>query len=308
MSKARAGARGEKECRVMPILLILGPIFGIAAIAMLVAHGHKGSGALQGKAPAQAQATQQFELDHGMPEAVVHQVLTALVHDQEPSQLEALARELSAKYPLAASELHAKATTLRGGASAIARASLPLPPFPAGAQQQGGAPTGAASSADMGEAALILQAAMKAYAQETDPVELEGFAESIRTKYPTATVLLVGRARELRAAQTAADAAGGTPPAGVLGSLAMPSAVPSPTKPTTYQVQAGDTPTVIAEKLARDGRRWPELVAANPAKPTAPDGSFASLRAGETLHVPPTWNAPMTSPAHTNGLPKEAHL
>jgi hypothetical protein len=58
--------------------------------------------------------------------------------------------------------------------------------------------------------------------------------------------------------------------------------------PATYQVQPGDTVSRITEKLGH-GTAWRELVTANPAKETAPDGNFASLHAGETLTLPASW-------------------
>jgi hypothetical protein len=283
----------------MPVLFILGPIFGIAALAIIVAHAHKGS------AKPHAQTTsppdgQHFEIDHGMPDDLVHRVLTALVHEEEATQLDVLAGELGGKYPIAASELHAKATALRVAATetsptaAVAKAH---------ASASSAIPT---ETPDTGDAALILQAAMRAYAQETDPVSLEGFAESIRAKYPTATVLLLGRAREIRAAQAIPNATVVPPEPGAVGASA-PVAAPPPAKPSAYLVQPGDTPAVIAERLAHDGKRWPELVAANPNKPTAPDGSFATLRPGESLSLPASWGAPPAPLAHATALPKDVH-
>ena len=284
----------------MPVLFILGPIFGIAALAIIVAHAHKGS------TKPHAQTTsppdgQHFELDHGMPDDLVHRVLTALVHEEEATQLDALAGELGAKYPIAASELHAKATALR-----VAATESSPPPAAVAAPHAGASSAAPAATPDTGDAALILQAAMRAYAQETDPVSLEGFAESIRAKYPTATVLLLGRAREIRAAQAIPNATVAPPEPGAVGASA-PVAAPPSAKPSTYVVQPGDTPTVIAERLAHDGKRWPELVAANPSKPTAPDGSFATLRPGEPLSLPASWGAPPTPQAHATALPKDVH-
>ncbi len=272
----------------MPFLFILGPIFGLAALVALVSHGSKSPVATK-KGTAAPTPQQQFELDHGMPEEVVHEVLTALVHGQVPADLDALSRQIAAKYPIAASELRAKAAGLLV-ASGTASPAL-----------------------DTGQAAVILQAAMKAYAQEQDPVELEGFAESIRDKYPTATILLVGRARELRAAAQPTSPSAAVPGASPapLASLALPSpaaTAPIPVKAATYVVQTGDTPSAIAEKLVRDGKRWPELVAANSGKPTMADGNFVSLRPGETLTLPPSWSAPSAPQAPPNGLSvAEAH-
>jgi hypothetical protein len=274
----------------MPVLFILGPIFGIAAIAIIVAHAHKGSSSARPQSSPTPNG-QHFELDQGMPENLVHQVLTALVHEEEAAQLDALAQQIGAKYPIAASELHAKATALRVAAN---EGGSPPPAAVAARAHANTSSAATTSSPDTGDAALILQAAMRAYAQETDPVSLEGFAESIRAKYPTATVLLLGRAREIRAQTGTAATAPSPDPAAV--SAPPTVATGSPTKPTVYAVQAGDTPTVIAERFARDGKRWPELVTANPGKPTAADGSFATLRQGESLNLPASWAAASTAP------------
>ena len=300
----------------MPFLLIFGPIFGVVAFAAFVAHGHKTLALASAAKNAGAPATQHFELDRGMPDATAHQVLEALVHDQEPAQLQALAHELGAKYPIAASELYAKAAALGGSKVAAAAPSPSTSHSPAGAAAETteAAHPAVAGTPDLGDAALILQAAMKAYAEETDPVSLEGFAESIRAKYPTAAILLVGRAHEFRAAaQIPTDAANAphapvaavspAPPAaeppGAVASTPAATA-PPPVKLATYVVQAGDSPSAIAERFTHDGKRWPELVAANPGKPTAHDGSFASMRQGETLTLPSTWGSPPGGHAQPN--------
>jgi hypothetical protein len=283
----------------MPVLFILGPIFGIAALAIIVAHAHKGSSTLPAPTASPPDG-QHFELDQGMPEDLVHRVLTALVHEEEAAQLDALAHDLQAKYPIAAGELHAKATALRVAATEAS------PPATTTTPRAGTSSATAATTPDTGEAALILQAAMRAYAHETDPVSLEGFAESIRAKYPTATVLLLGRAREIRAAQTASNVTGTPPEPGAIRATPTPAALPPP-KVATYMVQAGDTPTVIAQRLARDGKRWPELVAANPNKPTASDGGFATLRAGESLTLPPSWEALPVPQAPASAASKDVH-
>jgi nucleoid-associated protein YgaU len=57
----------------------------------------------------------------------------------------------------------------------------------------------------------------------------------------------------------------------------------------TYAVLAGDNPSKIAQKIVHDGRRWPELVAANPQKPRAANGNFKTLLPGEILTLPASW-------------------
>jgi hypothetical protein len=279
-----------KDFVVMPVLLILGPIFGIAAIAMIVAHAHKAAALPRALTP----ATHQFELDREMPPEVVHPVLAALTHEQDAVKLELLARELGAKYPIGVGELHAKAAAVRRAASDTNAAS-------AGADPAATLP--AAGFPDASEAALVLQAAMRAYAQETDPVSLEGFAESIRPRFPTAAILLLGRAKELRAPARSGITPSSDP---IAVSSAFAQASTAIAKSATYAVRAGDSPTVIAERLTRDGKRWPELIFSNPHKPVAQDGSFASLRTGETLIVPASWVTAEAPVAGAGAASKEA--
>lgn len=66
-----------------------------------------------------------------------------------------------------------------------------------------------------------------------------------------------------------------------------------PSNRATYIVEAGDTPIKIARKVVGDGNRWRELILANPTKPTKPSGAdkgnFVSLRVGERLSLPKSW-------------------
>lgn len=56
-----------------------------------------------------------------------------------------------------------------------------------------------------------------------------------------------------------------------------------------YVVQPGDSPWSIAWRFTGRSTRWGELVASNPHKPRARDGSFLGLAAGEVLRLPPGW-------------------
>lgn len=92
-----------------------------------------------------------------------------------------------------------------------------------------------------------------------------------------------------------------TAPAGTPVTLATVEIAVDPTKlaplepqAQTYTVLSGDSPWRIAQKITGDGNRWRELVAANPEKKRAADGSFMYLKAGETLKLPDTW---ITEPA-----------
>ena len=78
-------------------------------------------------------------------------------------------------------------------------------------------------------------------------------------------------------------------------------------KLATYVVQAGDSPSAIAERFTHDGKRWPELVAANPGKPVAHDGSFQAMRQGETLTLPSTWGSSPATHTQPNVHSTEAH-
>jgi nucleoid-associated protein YgaU len=57
-----------------------------------------------------------------------------------------------------------------------------------------------------------------------------------------------------------------------------------------YLVAYGDSPWKIAVKFTGDGRRWRELVRANPKKPKTDDGlTFRELKIGEYIRVPADW-------------------
>lgn len=57
-----------------------------------------------------------------------------------------------------------------------------------------------------------------------------------------------------------------------------------------YIVKAGDFPAKIAANLTGDETRWPELIRANPNKPTDPKtGNFKTLFAHEKLKLPASW-------------------
>jgi hypothetical protein len=193
----------------MPALFI---VLGLAVVVFIAAAGHqKHPGHHETPAPAGLVV----ELDRGMPPSVVAQVLTALGQENDPARLDALGTSLAAYYPLAASELHAKAMTLRAGSAASAPAALPAaiaPALPAHDQtaSQESPPAGSPPARQL-DAAAVLQAAMRALVEETDPVVLDGFADSIRDAYSTAAEILSTRAQTLRAS-TASGAEESHPP------------------------------------------------------------------------------------------------
>jgi hypothetical protein len=176
----------------MPVFFL---VLGIAAVVLIATAGHRKH--VQHPQPTHhPPGARLVELDSDLPQSLVDQVLVALGHDEDPARLDALAQLLSGHYPLSTGELQRKAWALRAGAvqaapaPALSAASSPLDlPAPATAPPHDG-------SASL-DAATVLQAAMRALAQETDPVVLIGFAESIRPRYPAAAEILAARALAL---------------------------------------------------------------------------------------------------------------
>ncbi len=224
-------------------------------------HDHVGVGAGAGGGT--------VELDHAMPPETVQQVLTALAQEVDPSRLDALARSLEPHYPLSAFALKARA-------EALVRAAFPAPPAtvalpqgpaqpphamsqaphapvatplaPAPAAPQAGSTLSAPgphSSPQELHAAAVLQAAMRALAEETDPVALDGFAQSIQEPYPMAAALLAERAKALR---EAAHAPAAPPsPLALAAPAPPPAAPPSPAAPPPPPNGAGPAAAHPAE-------------------------------------------------------------
>ena len=57
----------------------------------------------------------------------------------------------------------------------------------------------------------------------------------------------------------------------------------------SVMIEPGDNPWKIAVECVADGRRWRELVEANPQKARTESGMFVSLMPGETLSLPGSW-------------------
>ena len=232
----------------MPALFI---VLGIAVVVFIATTGHpKHAGSHA------SPAGPVVELDRGMPPSIVGQVLSALGGESDPARLDALGGSLEAHYPLSASELRAKASMLRasgatgatGPGGGVGPAALPAAGAPAAlpaAQEPARAPANepqasptaarAPTARDL-DVATVLQAAMRALVEETDPVVLEGFAESIRAPYPAAAEMLASRAQALRASAALAV----TPTAGLPPATAEPAASaassPSPSSSSASQV------------------------------------------------------------------------
>jgi hypothetical protein len=219
----------------MPALFI---VLGIAAVVFIAAAGHHKRPAYR-EPPTAAGLV--VELDRGMPPSVVDQVLTALGGDNDPVRLDALGGSLDAHYPLSAGELRAKAAMLRASgagpaplsAAAAAPVALPAAQEPERAPEVEPAWAARAPTARDLDVATVLQAAMRALVEETDPVVLEGFAESIRALYPTAADILARRAHTLRS-----PAAGPLVPAEGLAVTAEPATSLDPFPSSTAEVQS----------------------------------------------------------------------
>jgi len=232
----------------MPALIL---VLGLA-VAIAIAAGRSRKPAPQ-LPPAAAAPAHTVELDHGMPEELVRRVLDALVSESDPRHLETLADALQRRYPLSTLALRARADVLRAESAAAqpppahpeahvenhaggghGQAGLPGHPAPAThpASPQPVTVAPQPSPKDM-HASSVLQAAMRALVEETDPVVLDGFAESIREPYPIAASLLAQRAEAIRAAAHAAPMppqapAPAAPPANSPTGAAAPAAQPAP--------------------------------------------------------------------------------
>jgi hypothetical protein len=212
----------------MPALFI---VLGFAVVVFIAAAGHKKHPALHRESVANGVVV---EIDRGMPPSVVARVLKALGEENDPAKLDELGTSLGAHYPLAASELHAKAMMLRASAAhsapvATAAAHAPaLPPaHPAPAEPPPQQSAADAAPVRQLDAAAVLQAAMRALVEETDPVVLDGFAESIRAPYPAAAEILAARARTLHAG-AAPHEVSGKAPSGPTPATPAPPHAPSP--------------------------------------------------------------------------------
>lgn len=68
----------------------------------------------------------------------------------------------------------------------------------------------------------------------------------------------------------------------------------NPSYQWTVQARPGDSPALIAKIITGDWRRYPELLAANPGKPTNgkpfPQLNWVSLTVGERIKAPRSWD------------------
>ncbi len=231
-------------------------------------------------------------LDPSMPPALVAFVHNELANEGDPTKLLTLANTLAPQYPIAANLLTQRAAVLN------VQPSQPVTPI---VPQPSPSPTPSAPSLNMpgldpGMPPDVAQAVMNELIGDNDPAKLQAFAQQIQGQYPLAANLLASKASTILALQQ--------PP--LPSPQPMPGPQPAPIVPpdvpvltaSTYTVQDGDYPWKIATKMTGHGARWPELVAANPSKPRAKDGNFATLLPGEKLTLPSVWsaNAPVIAP------------
>lgn len=176
----------------------------------------------------------------------------------------------------------------------------------------------------------LRQPVLAALTVESDPNELETFAKAMdELCQPTAAGALRKKAALLRGAgvppgglpNVSVPSVEGTSPNPPTGVIVPPSsgpglrnitpenvgAPPSPKSgfqswPTqqwwTGPLKAGEMPWTFAKDVTGDGRRYIELIAANPEKKTVGDPanpfttgfSFVSFKIGERVRIPRTWN------------------
>lgn len=233
---------------ILPILLIGGGL--VAAVAM--------SAKKSSSSPAR---TQTFTLDDNMPPQLRDNVLAALMDEQSPARLEEFAKAIESGYPIAARQLRAKATTLRGGwpapepapvrpppaAPIPVPAPVPVPSIPTPLPQgpQSPAPAITEIDADIPEPtrSQVLQMVMGA-GQGNDVAALEVFANSLSSHYPKAAYMLRYRAwilRGMRGAPPIPDYPGPLPiepmPAPPRPAVAPVAPAPEPPAPPRPQVR-----------------------------------------------------------------------
>ena len=265
-------------------------------------------------------------LDANMPPEMQKAVAGALTTESDPAKLEGFASAIQAQYPIASGLLKAKAEALRL-MPAIATPSPPPPVPPPIALPNVPSPASIATNGTYtvlpGD--FPIKIAQKLVGNGNRWRELVAANPQKKTA-PDGNFasLLPGEVLRLPASWMApspavpSPASPSAPLANALSSLApalaaIPSAVAAlpatlslpPAPPTalsttpqtiaaslasgTYKVISGDNPSKIALKLAGNGNRWKELVAANPQKRTGSDGNFVSLLPGEVLHLPASW-------------------
>jgi len=187
----------------------------------------------------------------------------------------------------------------------------------------------------------IRNAITAAIVMESDPKELRNFADQLdKLCQPTAATALRRKADELEkigvpagfdpnvvsipipGLDSSPEPSGTVPNApapGLINVTQETSAGPMPGKPGvasspitqwwTGPLIEGDSPWLLAKKVTGDGRRYVELMIANPEKPTvgeptrpfATGYSFVSFKIGERIRVPRSWNIYIDQTGKTKG-------
>ena len=199
----------------MPFVLLM-----LGVVTLAVALGSKKT------APGGGGEPRTYMLDSSLPPPLRDQVLAALANERDPAKLEAFAAALQTQFPIAASQLRARAQELRAaGAPSGPAAPFPfpnaapvpvpfpsipfpsVPPTPAQPQSPGAPPPAAPSPAppipipgfglDPGMPPDVAQAVTTALATETDPAKLRNFAASLTPRFPIAAGMLNAKANAL---------------------------------------------------------------------------------------------------------------
>ena len=226
-----------------------------------------------------------------MPPDVAQAVMTALARETDPSKLRGFAASIAPQFPIAAALLTAKANTL----AVFVGPSAPAPtPFiiPAATPVTSGTYTVLPGDFPIKIAQKLIHDGNRwPELVAANPLKKKAVDGNFAT-------LLPGEVLQL-------PSSWGVPSTFEAVSLPRVAVVPTITAPMVaagaYVVQPGDFPIKIAQKIVHDGKRWPELVAANPSKKRAADGNFTNLQPGERLLLPPSWTSP-PAPAAQNAL------
>ncbi|MEO6575000.1 MAG: hypothetical protein ABIP89_14240, partial [Polyangiaceae bacterium] len=237
----------------MPILLLL---LGVATLAVVASNaGYK-------KPPPQS-----YTLDNSMPPDLRNQVLAALVGENDPSKLDAFASALAPLYPLASSQLHAKAGSLRGSPQTFSLPSVApaanAPPACVAPQAPPAFVPSPSPAAPAAQGSSLLEIGqlpeptrsqvLQQLATGTDPAALESLASQLDSRSPAASSALRLRASMLRSLPLP---------------LPIPVPAPVPVQPAPAQQATNVTPPQVAP---------PPPTPAPPTPPASPSPFLAGV-------------------------------
>jgi hypothetical protein len=250
---------------VIPIMLFGAAALGVAAMDS----GKKKKG--RGRT---------YTLDSTLPAPLRDQVLAALARESNPDKLEDFAKAIEPSYPLAATALRTKESTIRyaNPADVVPNTDDPLAAVPEPARSQIAEQLG----------------------KQTSPDALESYATQLAPLYPAAATLLRVRAMQLRALSAASAAPSPT----TLPALpAPPPIAAAPPAPTTTSIPTpapfvSPIPIAAAPPIASTPLPTPPPIAAAPL-PTPPPLPAPTITSTATTSP----GLPTTTPSSTAPVP-----